>query len=80
MSRPTLTKLQLGALATVYGATRRATWHRAASSGERVTLASLHTRGLLQRRARRGAEGEANAAYEYQVTPMVLEELSNRAR
>lgn len=43
-------------------------WHRARSSGERVTLASLHRKGLLQRRARRGVEGDADAAYEYACT------------
>lgn len=40
-------------------------WYRAASSGERVTLASLYRKGILERQARRGAEGDANAAYEY---------------
>lgn len=45
-------------------------WHRARSSGERVTLASLHRKGLLQRRAWRGAEGDADAAHEYACTEL----------
>lgn len=45
---------------------------RAASSGERVTLASLYRYGLLERKAWRGKEGGASAAYEYRVTAEVI--------
>lgn len=40
-------------------------WYRAAGNGERVTLAALWRRGVLQRRAWRGVEGECDAAHEY---------------
>ena len=33
-------------------------WVRASYAGERVTLASLYYRGLMERRAWRGVEGE----------------------
>jgi hypothetical protein len=46
----------------------RGHWYRAASSGERVTLASLYRAEVLKRRAWRGNEGEADAAYEYRLT------------
>lgn len=53
-------------------------WYRAANHGERVTLASLHGRGVAERRARRGNEGEADAAYEYRVATEILDELETR--
>lgn len=43
-------------------------WHRARSSGERVTLASLWRKGILDRRAWRGVEGAADAAHEYRLS------------
>lgn len=43
-------------------------WYRSARHGERVTLASLHTRGLAERRAWRGVEGHPDAAHEYRLT------------
>ena len=43
--------------------------YRAAHNGERVTLASLYRAGALTRRAWRGNAGEADAAYEYRLTP-----------
>lgn len=55
---------------------KQKSWYRATSSGERVTLASLYRHGLLTRRAWRGTEGEANAAYEYQLAETVLKELT----
>lgn len=70
---PNLTRLQIHALMRGIAAAEKDTWIRALSSGDRVTLASLHTRGLLERRAWRGAEGEANAAHEYRATAVVLE-------
>ncbi len=48
-------------------------WVQAADHGERVTFASLYSGGWVDRRARRGAEGDANAAYEYKATDKVLE-------
>lgn len=48
-------------------------WIRAEGEGDRVTLASLYRKGLLERRAWRGKDGEANAAYEYRPVQMVLE-------
>jgi hypothetical protein len=36
-----------------------------------VTLANLHRKALLERRARRGEEGTADAAYEYRLTAEV---------
>ena len=63
-----LTKLQRYVFGVVSGHHLRGLWYRAASSGERVTLASLFRAGVLKRRAWRGNEGEADAAYEYQLT------------
>lgn len=68
-----LTDKQRGTLARVLVATARSTWAVATSSGERVTLASLHASGWLTRRARRGVEGHQDAAYAYQAQPHVLE-------
>ena len=77
--RTKLTALQKAILADVWRTTGRDEWHRARSSGERVTLASLHRQGLLDRRARRGEEGDANAAYEYR-TPEFFNELIAKLR
>ena len=63
-----MTKLQRYVFGVVSGYHLRGLWYRAASSGERVTLASLYRAGVLKRRAWRGHEGEADAAYEYQLT------------
>ncbi len=51
-------------------------WWRADGSGQRVTLASLYRWDLLERRARRGVEGAADAAYEYRPTQRLLEMLT----
>lgn len=48
------------------------TWFRARSSGERVTLASLYRARLLERRAWRGVDGAADAAYEYHLSAEVI--------
>lgn len=40
-------------------------WHRATYAGERVTLASLHTRGLAKRQAWRKSTAPA---YEYRLS------------
>ena len=69
-----LTKLQRQVLASVLRETDNGRWYRAgsdgrgSSGGQRVTLASLHARGLVKRRCHRGIEGESNAAHEYQVS------------
>lgn len=68
-----LTALQREVLVRVFRSTREGAWYRAQTSGERVTLASLYTRGLLTRQARRGVEGEANSAYEYRLSELVVE-------
>lgn len=60
-----MTDLQLEVLDVVQRAARRGEWYRAAHPGQRVTLASLYYRGILDRRARRGKSGAPNAAYEY---------------
>jgi len=59
---------------------RRHGWYRAASSGERVTLASLYTRNLLVRRAWRVGKSNADNAYEYRLTDVVREELERTIR
>lgn len=70
-----MTKLQRHVLGVVSAHHLRGLWYRAARSGERVTLASLYRAGALKRRAWRGKEGEADAAYEYQLTPVADEVL-----
>jgi len=64
-----MTKLQRYVFGVVSAHHLRGLWYRAAGSGERVTLASLYRAGALTRRAWRGNEGEADAAYEYRLTP-----------
>jgi hypothetical protein len=63
-----VTKLQRYVLGKVSAQHLRGLWYRAATSGERVTLASLYRAGALKRQAWRGQEGEADAAYEYRLT------------
>lgn len=63
-----MTKLQRYVFGVVSAHHLRGLWYRAASSGQRVTLASLYRAGVLTRRAWRGNEGEADAAYEYRLT------------
>lgn len=70
-----LSALQRQVLARVAVSTLKQSWYRAASSGERVTLASLYRAGLIERQAHRGTEGEASAAHEYKLTNSVLTEL-----
>jgi len=60
-------------------ATMRGTWYRAASSGQRVTLASLFRAGMLKRRAWRGVEGAADAAHEYQLSDKMIAALKEQA-
>ena len=62
-----MTKLQRYVFGVVSAHHLRNLWYRAASSGERVTLASLYRAGVLARRAWRGNDGEADAAYEYRL-------------
>lgn len=70
-----MTKLQRHVLGIVSAHHLRGLWYRAARSGERVTLASLCRAGALQRRAWRGNEGEADAAYEYRLTEVAEQAL-----
>ncbi len=67
-----MTQRQRMVLAAVWRAHAAGKWYRAADSGERVTLASLHGHGLLDRRAWRGVEGQSNAANEYCVSGRVI--------
>jgi hypothetical protein len=72
MSKPTsLTDIQKTVLVLVHRVTLRGGWYSAATSGERVTLASLHSHGLMVRRTRRGVEGDPDASHEYQSSPLV---------
>jgi hypothetical protein len=64
-----VTKLQRYVMGIVTAHHLRGRWYRADGSGQRVTLASLYRAGALKRRAWRGNEGEADAAYEYRLTP-----------
>lgn len=64
-----MTKLQRYVFGVVSAHHLRGLWYRAASSGERVTLASLYRAGALTRRAWRGKDGAADAAYEYRLSP-----------
>lgn len=73
MSRAALTDLQREVFRKVIRAWKAGGWYRAENSGERVTLASLYRNSLLDRRAHRGVEGEANAAYEYQPSQVVID-------
>jgi hypothetical protein len=70
-----LSPVQKLVLAKVYRANIKGERYRAARSGERVTLASLFRAHLLERWVWRGIEGEANAAHEYELHPVVREEL-----
>ncbi len=73
-----MTDRQKRMLIAVVRVTLAGRWYRAgdsglgSSGGERVTLASLHTHGLLDRRAWRGVEGARDAAHEYRATERVL--------
>ncbi len=73
MATPRLSDFQKASLVRAVRA--QGGWIQALSSGERVTLASLYAKGLLNRRARRGVEGEVSAAYEYQPVAFVFEGL-----
>ncbi len=53
-------------------------WRRARDHGERVTLASLRSRGILERRAWRGKEGDPNAAYEYRLVNRIRAAVGRR--
>lgn len=70
-----MTKLQRYVLGKVSAQHLRGLWYRAATSGERVTLASLYRAGALKRQAWRGKEGEADAAYEYRLTEIAEQAL-----
>ena len=59
----------------VYRATYAGGWFRAEHPGQRVTLAALYRAGWLERRAWRGAEGDADAAHEYTVPSRLVVEI-----
>ena len=71
MTRTKLTDRQRTVLAKVWRTHAERRWYRAADAGERVTLASLYCRRLLDRRAWRGVEGERDAAHEYCIAEVV---------
>lgn len=73
-----MTKLQRHVFRVVAWYHVRGYWYRAATSGERVTLASLFRAGALARRAWRGNEGEADSAYEYRLS-IVADEAMRQA-
>lgn len=77
--KTSLTNLDSASLGRVFSATRQQHWYRAQGQGERVTLAALYRKGLLERRAWRGTEGAADAAHEYMVAVVVQEELQRRS-
>ncbi len=52
-------------------------WYRAKDHGERVTLPSLRRLGILVRRAWRGRDGDASAAYEYRIDSGLLDDLKS---
>jgi hypothetical protein len=70
-----VTKIQRHVLKIVAWHHLRNLWYRAATSGERVTLASLYRAGALTRRAWRGNEGEADAAHEYRLASVAEQAL-----
>ena len=63
-----MTGLQQSTFRAVLRSHRDGQWYRAASSGQRVTLASLFYAGALERRVWRGTKGDPNAAHEYKVS------------
>lgn len=69
MARPALTPVARESLTHVSREHFAGRWARARRHGERASLAALHARGLVVRRAWRGAEGQADAAYEYRLGP-----------
>jgi hypothetical protein len=71
-TKPMLTQLQRESLLAALAAHRRGEWHRARTSGERVTLASLESKGLLERRAWRGDGVNRNSAFEYRASAALL--------
>lgn len=79
MSQDALSALQKEVLAKVVRRWARLLWFRAERAGQRVTLASLYRQRLLERRARRGREGEADAAYEYRPSDALLEAIRSMA-
>jgi hypothetical protein len=74
-----LSDLQRQTLVRVIRATARGQWCRALGSGERVTLASLHAKGLLVRQVWKESKSAAarghysSPAHEYQATALVMQ-------
>jgi hypothetical protein len=67
------TERQRIVIARCIKATHRGEWYRAVGSGERVTLASLHSKGLLTRRVWRQARQQVDNAHEYKATDLVMQ-------
>ena len=67
-----MTERQQLVFRAVFIRTRLGGWYHASRNGERVTLASLWRHGALERRARRGEDGNPDAAYEYRVSPALI--------
>lgn len=78
MKRRHLTPVARTSLLECVRASRSDTWFRARRGGERASLAALHARGLVIRRAWRGEEGHPDAAYEYRAADVILEALDRR--
>jgi hypothetical protein len=62
-----MTRRQRDTLIAVRAANAHGQWFRARGHGERVVLANLYYKGVLDRRAWRGKAGEPDAANEYRI-------------
>jgi hypothetical protein len=61
-----------------YAARAQGDWVRSRTAGERVTLAALERRGLLERQPWRGDGVSRDSAFEYRLAPAVVAELRRR--
>lgn len=75
-----LTVVSRESLRHVWAEQQAGRWARARRSGERPSLASLHTRGYLIRRPWRGTDGHPDAAYEYRLSPALAAALERKQR
>jgi hypothetical protein len=71
---PKLSKTQEDVLRLVHRTHEKGGWYRAQRNGQRVTLASLYRKGLLQRRVWRESANSADNAHEYRCSDMFMEE------
>lgn len=74
-----LTESQRRTLRRVRVVHDRGEWARAVSAGERVTLASLEARGLLERRPWRGDGVSRDSAFEYRLSASLARALATNA-